>query len=326
MFDTKQPIHAPQSKPTPYSKLNCNQPITKPNCHTAMPTASQIEALLPQTQCRQCGYDGCAPYAQAIAQGQAPINLCPPGGDIVLQELAELLHTPPLPLAQPEKAAIKALAYIDETACIGCTACIKACPVDAILGASKLMHTVLADECTGCGLCLPPCPVDCIEMQPVSDTVLPRAGAQAQPEQARRTAAAHAKQRFQHREQRQQRAAAERQAHLAQRAAAVQAAAQTPPSAQATDTPAKPNHPAAPAFNPADLIARAMASAQARQNQRTVPSNHDSFRQQQIAAAQQQAAHRRALKNIRYGNEAEQAAAKDFLKQQKNAADTPPEP
>ena len=291
-----------------------------------MPTASQIEALLPQTQCRQCGYDGCTPYAQAIAQGQAPINLCPPGGDIVLQELAELLHTPPLPLAQPEKAAVKALAYIDEAACIGCTACIKACPVDAILGASKLMHTVLADECTGCGLCLPPCPVDCIEMQPVSDAVLPRAGAQAQPEQARRAAAAHAKQRFQHREQRQQRAAAERQAHLAQRAAAVHAAAQTPPSAQATDTPAKPNHPAAPTFNPADLIARAMASAQARQNQRTVPSNHDSFRQQQIATAQQQAAHRRALKNIRYGNEAEQAAAKDFLKQQKNAADTPPEP
>ena len=282
-----------------------------------MPTASQIEALLPQTQCRQCGYDGCAPYAQAIAQGQAPINLCPPGGDIVLQELAELLHTPPLPLAQPEKAAVKALAYIDEAACIGCTVCIKACPVDAILGASKLMHTVLADECTGCGLCLPPCPVDCIEMQPVPDAVLPRAGAQAQPEQARRAAAAHAKQRFQHREQRQQRAAAERRAHLAQRAAAVQTAAQTPLSAQSAATPAKPNNPAAPAFNPADLIARAMAGAQARQNQRTVPSNHDSFRQQQIAAAQQQAAHRRALKNIRYGNEAEQAAAKDYLRQLK---------
>lgn len=290
-----------------------------------MPTASQIEALLPQTQCRQCGYDGCAPYAQAIAQGQAPINLCPPGGDAVIRELAWLLHTPPLPLAQPEKAA-KALARIDEAACIGCTACIKACPVDAILGASKLMHTVLADECTGCGLCLPPCPVDCIEMQPVPDAVLPRAGAQAQPEQARRAAAAHAKQRFQHREQRQQRAAAERQAHLAQRAAAVQAAAQTPAPNQTAATPAQPNHPAAPAFNPADLIARAMASAQARQNQRTVPSNHDSFRQQQIATAQQQAAHRRALKNIRYGNESEQAAAKDFLKQQKNAADTTSEP
>lgn len=274
-----------------------------------MPAASQIEALLPQTQCRQCGYDGCAPYAQAIAQGQAPINLCPPGGDTVIRELAGLLHTPPLPLAQPEKAA-KALACIDEAACIGCTACIKACPVDAILGASKLMHTVLADECTGCGLCLPPCPVDCIEMQPVSDAVLPRAGAQAQPEQARRAAAAHAKQRFQHREQRQQRAAAERQAHLAQRAAAVQAAAQTPAPHQTAATPAKPNHPAAPAFNPAELIARAMAGAQAQQNRRTVPSNHDSFRQQQIAAARQQAARRRALKNAGSGN----------------TADNPPEP
>jgi len=103
MFDTKQPSTRRKASRPRIQKLNCNQPITKPNCHTTMPTASQIEALLPQTQCRQCGYDGCAPYAQAITQGQAPINLCPPGGDIVLHELAELLHIPPLPLAQPAR-------------------------------------------------------------------------------------------------------------------------------------------------------------------------------------------------------------------------------
>ncbi len=268
-----------------------------------MPTASQIEALLPQTQCRQCGYDGCAPYAQAMARREAAINLCPPGGDTVIRELAELLHTPPLPLAQPEKAAVKAIAHINEAACIGCTACIKACPVDAILGASKLMHTVLADECTGCGLCLPPCPVDCIDMQPVPDAFLPRAGAVAHSANSRRAAAKHAKQRYQQRTHRQQHAATERQAHLAERAAAVHTA--TAPS------------PAKPAFNPADLIARAMASAQAQQSQRTVPANRETFRRQEIAAAQQQAAHRRALKNIRYGNETEKAAAIDYLRQLK---------
>lgn len=275
-----------------------------------MPTASQIEAVLPQTQCRQCGYNGCTPYAEAMAGGQAPINLCPPGGEAVILDLAALLHTQPLPLAQAEKAAVKALAYIDEAACIGCTACIKACPVDAIIGASKLIHTVLANECTGCGLCLPPCPVDCIEMQPVADAFLPRAGAASCPADARRGAASHAKQRYQLRLERQQRADAERQAYLAERRAA----------AQTNAIPENP--PGNPAFNPADLIARAMANAQAKQSQRAVPANHNAFRQQEIAAARDKASYRRALKNIRYGSDAEKAAAMDYLKQRKAIIDS----
>lgn len=125
-----------------------------------------IDAILPQTQCTQCGYDGCLPYAQALAQGQARINRCPPGGPDGIRRLAELLHTPELPLdpACGEHAPLR-LAHIDEAHCIGCTLCIQACPVDAIVGANKLMHTVLADRCTGCELCIPPCPVDCIDMQ-----------------------------------------------------------------------------------------------------------------------------------------------------------------
>jgi len=130
---------------------------------------AQIDALLPQTQCRQCGYDGCKPYATAIANAEADINQCPPGGDAGIHALATLLQRPyqPLNLAHGVTKA-KAVAVIDETTCIGCTLCISACPVDAILGASKRMHTVISQECTGCELCLPPCPVDCISMQTVA--------------------------------------------------------------------------------------------------------------------------------------------------------------
>src|SRR5437016_8631946 len=128
----------------------------------------RIDALLPQTQCRRCGYDGCRPYADAIAQGSASINQCPPGGEDTIAALAKLLGTPRLPLDRARGEAGPLLgASIDEAACIGCTLCIAACPVDAIVGAAKLMHTVLADRCTGCGLCAPPCPVDCITLAPV---------------------------------------------------------------------------------------------------------------------------------------------------------------
>lgn len=128
----------------------------------------RIDAILPQTQCTQCSYEGCRPYAEALARGEADINQCPPGGDSGIRALAQLMAKPYVPL-NPVHGVIqpKMLAIIDETVCIGCTLCIKACPVDAILGAHKQMHTVLAEECTGCELCVAPCPVDCISMQPL---------------------------------------------------------------------------------------------------------------------------------------------------------------
>lgn len=130
------------------------------------PLVESIDAVLPQTQCGQCGHPGCRPYAEAIANGEA-INRCPPGGQETVDRLAELLGVATLPLdADPETAAVDRVAVIIEEDCIGCTKCIQACPVDAILGAAKLMHTVLPDLCTGCDLCIAPCPVDCIEMIP----------------------------------------------------------------------------------------------------------------------------------------------------------------
>jgi len=126
-----------------------------------------IDAVLPQTQCTQCGYDGCRPYAQALAHGEAAINRCPPGGAPGIRKLAALLGRTELPL-DPACGAHQPLrlAVIDEAHCIGCTLCIQACPVDAIVGANKRMHAVLADRCTGCDLCTAPCPVDCIAMVP----------------------------------------------------------------------------------------------------------------------------------------------------------------
>ncbi|SMF94723.1 electron transport complex protein RnfB [Methylomagnum ishizawai] len=136
------------------------------------PLVKKIDALLPQTQCGQCGFPGCRPYARAIAQGEADINQCPPGGDDGVQALADLLGVEPKPLSATHGVAKpKAVAVIDENICIGCTLCLQACPVDAILGAAKYMHTVIAQECTGCELCVAPCPVDCIHMVPVPATL-----------------------------------------------------------------------------------------------------------------------------------------------------------
>jgi len=130
------------------------------------PIVEQINAILPQTQCGQCGHPGCRPYAEAIAAGEA-INKCPPGGQAGIEALAALLDREVIPLDEEHgEEKVPHVAFIHEELCIGCTKCIQACPVDAILGAAKQMHTVIASECTGCDLCVEPCPVDCIEMIP----------------------------------------------------------------------------------------------------------------------------------------------------------------
>jgi len=151
----------------------------------------KIDALLPQTQCTKCGYSGCKPYAQAISENQVDINQCPPGGEAGIKKLASLLGVEEKPLnpefgiEQPRKVA-----FIIEEDCIGCTKCLPPCPVDAILGANKQMHTVIAGECTGCELCIAPCPVDCIIMQDIESPSWDQAMAD------------HAKQRYQNKQQR----------------------------------------------------------------------------------------------------------------------------
>jgi electron transport complex protein RnfB len=124
----------------------------------------QVDKLLPQTQCAQCGFPGCRPYAEAVVEGTAAINLCPPGGEDTVRRLARLLGKEVVPLAE---TTVKAVAIIDEAECIGCYHCRNACPVDAIVGAPQFMHTVIEAECTGCELCVAPCPVDCIVMRPL---------------------------------------------------------------------------------------------------------------------------------------------------------------
>jgi len=134
------------------------------------PLAQQIDDLLPQTQCGQCGYPGCKPYANAVAEGEA-INKCAPGGDDTIKKIADLMGVDVQPLDENHDQDNKpTVAFIIEEDCIGCTKCIQACPVDAILGAAKQMHTIIIDECTGCDLCVAPCPVDCIEMRPITQT------------------------------------------------------------------------------------------------------------------------------------------------------------
>jgi electron transport complex protein RnfB len=152
-----------------------------------MTLADRIDALLPQTQCTRCGYEGCRPYSEAIAEGQAQINQCPPGGSATITKLAALLGREVLPLnpanglETPDRVAV-----IDEQRCIGCVKCLPPCPVDAIVGARKHTHTVMTDLCTGCELCIAPCPVDCITLvaRPVTTSA-------PSPEQNRERHAAH---------------------------------------------------------------------------------------------------------------------------------------
>lgn len=150
---------------------------------TPVSRVDRIDALLPQTQCTRCGYDGCRPYAEAIAAGQAGINRCPPGGAAGVRALANLLGSPELPL-DPSCGSEGPLmrAVVDESRCIGCTLCIDACPVDAIIGAARQMHSILATDCTGCELCVAPCPMDCILMETIAP---PRAWTQTDADRAR---------------------------------------------------------------------------------------------------------------------------------------------
>ncbi|EGY28804.1 electron transport complex, RnfABCDGE type, B subunit [Candidatus Regiella insecticola 5.15] len=137
------------------------------------PIVEQIDQILPQSQCGQCGYPGCRPYAEAVSNNNEKINQCAPGGEKVMLKLAELLGIEPQPLDGDESRVNpqRKVAFIDESNCIGCTKCIQACPVDAIVGATRALHTVLPDLCTGCDLCIAPCPTDCIEMIPVTTTL-----------------------------------------------------------------------------------------------------------------------------------------------------------
>ncbi|GLO61423.1 electron transport complex subunit B [Vibrio sp. MACH09] len=136
----------------------------------ADPIVEQIDSILPQTQCGQCGYPGCRPYAEAIANGDE-ITKCTPGGQAAIENIAELMGIDPAELSYDEQSPIKTVAFIHEDMCIGCTKCIQACPVDAIVGGTKALHTVIKNECTGCDLCVAPCPTDCIEMIPVETTI-----------------------------------------------------------------------------------------------------------------------------------------------------------
>ncbi|WP_084173686.1 RnfABCDGE type electron transport complex subunit B [Modicisalibacter zincidurans] len=191
-----------------------------------------IDAELPQTQCGKCGHPGCRPYAEAIAAGDA-INRCPPGGERTVARLAEITDRPAEPLAQPAESP--QLAVIREDECIGCTKCIQACPVDAILGAAKQMHTVLAGECTGCELCIAPCPVDCIDIVPHPDWQMALTSADRDGFLARR--ATLGRQRFEARQARLQRQAEERRQRREQRQATTRQTApvdSAPPTDPAT--------------------------------------------------------------------------------------------
>lgn len=272
-----------------------------------MTTLHQIEALLPQTQCGQCGFAGCAPYAEALVKQEAQINLCPPGGRDTIKALAQLLAQPLLEPADPLKTdAAKVLAVIDEQECIGCTACIKACPVDAIVGATKFMHDVIALECTGCGLCVPPCPVDCIDLVEVADAFLPRVSIDAQI--TSQQAAAHAKERFELRNLRLEKLERRKQAErIAKREAMHKAKAEKEQQQQAAT--------AKPAFDPFALIAKASANAQAQK--KVEVKNQSEHVEEQIQAAIDAAAIRQAVRDIEFGSESEKQAAIQLLRQQK---------
>lgn len=263
-----------------------------------MSLIQRIDALLPQTQCGKCGHPGCKPYAEGIAQGEA-INKCPPGGGETIAALAELLHVPVL-LLDPERGSAPAqVAFIREAECIGCTKCIQACPVDAIVGAAKWMHSVIVDECTGCDLCVAPCPVDCIEMHPLPLTqIVPVVGGLANSVaelRARAEKRNRARRRF---ENRNARLHAEEQRKQAERLARTQRAAQ----------------PEAVATNPVqDAIARIKAQK--------AEAADAALKKAKINLAMSRAQLNKSLKAFGHPPIAEQAAQLVLLQQQFEAAE-----
>lgn len=184
------------------------------------PLVDRIDAILPQTQCGKCGYPGCRPYADAIASKEADINRCPPGGEEGIRELAELLGVAFKPFGADVVLKPPSVAFIDENLCIGCTLCLQACPVDAISGASKQMHTIIASLCTGCELCVAPCPVDCISMLPLPQETPAR--------EKKRAAANAARERYQFRLERIERDKREKAERLAQKEKTVAKSAAAP--------------------------------------------------------------------------------------------------
>ncbi len=203
--------------------------------------ADRIEDLLPQTQCTKCGYDGCRPYAEAVAAGTANHNQCPPGGLEGVERLAQLLGKPVIPI-NPDNGVERPrpVAFIDEQLCIGCTLCMQACPVDAIVGAPKQMHTIVKDQCTGCDLCVAPCPVDCIAMIPVTGEATGwEAWTQQQADEARVRHDRRAARQTAERNAAEARAAARRAATSAPQTPAPQDAATQPASPSADDAEAK---------------------------------------------------------------------------------------
>lgn len=286
---------------------------------------AKLNNSLPQTQCQQCGYDGCLPYAQAMLEGVAPINLCPPGGEVGVQQLAAILAVPVVPFESDvalKAAQPKTLAVIREAECIGCTACIKACPVDAILGANKRMHTVIAQECTGCELCVAPCPVDCIDMVPVANRFLPIGGAlldQASFDHPR-MAADYARQRYEVRSVRLLRNKAAREAFLQEKQAQLKAKltlAKEPVAGEPDVTVLK-------MASTSDIIAAAMARAKARlnENQQTDAQKaaEAAYKQEQLDTAAHDAEIRNAQRDIQYGSETERQQAIALLREKKRAA------
>lgn len=287
----------------------------------------KLNNSLPQTQCQQCGYDGCLPYAQALLEGVAPVNLCPPGGEAGIRSLAEILHVPALPFAADvaaKAAKPKALAVIREAECIGCTACIKACPVDAILGANKRMHTVIAKECTGCELCVAPCPVDCIDIVPVKHDFLPVGGALLNTPAfvAPLDAAEYARHRYETRSVRLLQNKAAREAFLQEKQA--QLKAKLTLSQEPVAGEGEPDVTVLKMASPSDIIAAAMARARARlsENQQTDAQKaaEEAYKQEQLDTATHDAEVRSAQRDIKYGSETERQRAIALLREKKRAA------